>query len=122
MAYAVIDESELLSRLEGDEELLAELIDTFLEESGPLLQQVADAAGSRDAAALNRAAHTLKGMVSVFGNLEAAHTARALEAMGRKGDLEKAREATANLQEQMEALEKSLAALKEKHGPSSDRG
>jgi HPt (histidine-containing phosphotransfer) domain-containing protein len=122
VANEIIDEAELMDRLEGDEELLRGLIDTFLEEASPLLQQVLEAVTRRDAAGLNRAAHKLKGMVSIFGSGEAAQAAEALETMGREEDLNRAEDASAHLRERMEALEKSLARLKEKHVQSSDRG
>jgi len=121
MANEVINETELLERLEGDEELLHDLIDTFLAESGTLLQQVLDAVARQDGPALYRSAHQLKGTVSIFGGREATQSALALETMGREQILDKSGEAAARLEEHMAALEKSLACLKEKHAQSPGR-
>jgi CheY-like chemotaxis protein len=118
IVHEVVDKSELLSRLEGDGQLLQELIDIFLAEAGPLLQQVSDAVTSQDADGLERAAHKLKGMVSVFGR-HAMQAAQGLETMGHDRDLRDAGEAFARLKEQMAALETALAELRQKTCPES---
>jgi HPt (histidine-containing phosphotransfer) domain-containing protein len=115
VANTIIDESELLNRLEGDEELLRELIDMFLAECGEILQQGLDAVVHRDAAELHRTAHKLKGAVSIFRSAETTQAALALETMGREGNLTTAAEASTRLQRSIEALRNSLVALKEKH-------
>jgi HPt (histidine-containing phosphotransfer) domain-containing protein len=115
MAIETINETELLEHLEGDEELLLELIDSFLTESDPILRDVLSALGGRDADALYRAAHKLKGMVSIFGSGETTQSALTLEMMGRERNLDKADAAAAMLQEKMAELRSSLTALKEKH-------
>jgi len=116
-ANDVMDRAELLSRLEGDEQLLRELIDAFLDESGPLMQQVSEAVTSQDAGGLERAAHKLKGTVSIFGSRAATQAALVLETMGRERDLRHAEEALPRLKEQMEALEKALAELRQETCP-----
>ncbi len=115
MADEIIDEAELLRQLEGDEELLRELIETFLAECDGLLSDVLRAVADRDAAGLERAAHKLKGTVSIFGSREATSLAQALETMGRAGDLRGAKGAVARLQERMKALGRALAAMRERH-------
>ena len=115
----VVDKTEVLSRLEGDEQLLGELIDTFLVEAGPLLQQVADAVTSQNAVALERAAHTLKGTVSIFSSRPTTATAQALETMGRDRDLRNAGQALAQLKAQMKALEQVLGELRQETCPKS---
>ena len=115
MANAIIDESELLNRVEGDEELLCELIDMFLAECGKNLQQVLDAVVHEDAAELHRAAHKLKGTVGIFGSAETIQAVLALETMGREANLANAAEASTHLQQRIEALRNSLVALREKY-------
>jgi signal transduction histidine kinase/DNA-binding response OmpR family regulator len=113
MASEVLNKSELLSRVEGDEQLLRELIEVFLVDSGSLLQQVAEAVTRQDAADLERAAHKLKSTVSIFGNQAAMQTALVLEMMGRDRDLRNAREVLMQLKKQVEALEKALGRLRQ---------
>ena len=109
----IMDKSEVLRRLEGDGDLLRELIDIFMVEAGPLLQEVSDAVASQNAVGLGLAAHKLKGTVSVFGSRPTAQTALLLETMSRDRDLHHAGEALARLTEQMAALETALAELRE---------
>jgi signal transduction histidine kinase/CheY-like chemotaxis protein/HPt (histidine-containing phosphotransfer) domain-containing protein len=116
-ANDVMDRAELLSRLEGDEQLLRELIDAFLDESGPMMQQVSEAVTSQDAGGLERAAHKLKGTVSIFGSRAATQAALVLETMGRERDLRHAEEAFPQLKEQMEALETALVELRQETCP-----
>lgn len=121
-ANEVMDKSELLNRLDGDEQLLGELIEMFFAEAGPLLEKVQEAITSRDASALDRAAHKLKGTVSIFGSRSATQAAQALEGMGHDRNLENAGEAFRELTQRMEALGKSLSDLREERIQSTDRG
>jgi signal transduction histidine kinase/CheY-like chemotaxis protein len=118
----VMNKSEVLNRLEGDEQLLGELIDVFLTDSGYLLHQVSDAVTARDAAALEHAAHKLKGTVSIFGSLATTQAAQALETMGHDRDLYNAGEVFAELEEKMALLTEALVELRQETAQSPDRG
>ena len=107
-----VDRSALLGRLDGDEELLQQLIDIFMTESKPLQEQVAQSVRENDAQALERGAHKLKGAVSVFGASQAMQAAQALEKMGKQCELNGAPDALRELEKQMAALENALSALK----------
>jgi len=109
-----IDESVLLSSLDGDEGLLVELIDAFLAESEGLLEKVRDAVDRHDAARLERAAHSLKGTVSIFGLQEATAAAEALESMGRARHLQDAAALGARVGDEVRELRRQLSDLKEK--------
>jgi signal transduction histidine kinase/DNA-binding response OmpR family regulator len=113
MDSEVVNKSELLSRLDGDEQLLGELIDAFLADSSSLLEHVSDAVTSQDAISLERAAHKLKGTVSIFGGQAAMQTALELETMGRDRNLDNAGGVFARLKEQTAALEKALGELRQ---------
>ena len=118
-AKEVVNKAELLSQLDGDAQLLGELIEAFLGDSGSLLQQVSDAVTSQDPVALERAAHKLSGTVSIFGSRPAMQAARALETMGRNRNLPHAAEVLAQLKDQMEALEDALGELRQETCPNS---
>jgi two-component system sensor histidine kinase/response regulator len=82
------DGEALLARLEGNTELCAELIDTFLKESPCTLSEVESAVVRRYAKAVTRSAHALKGAVSNFGASHPAfQTAVMFEQAGKSGDL-----------------------------------
>lgn len=108
---AVIDRDALLNELDGDEELLSELVETMKAEMPKLLHEVRVAVEAGDAALMGRAAHTLKGAVSNFGARAAADAALALERMGRSGSLDGASEALAVLDTEMARMARALESL-----------
>ena len=79
--------AEALERLGGDEDLLRELCDIFLEESPKILKKLRQALTEGDAATVMRTAHSLKGEVSYLGAPGALQAARQLEDMGRENRL-----------------------------------
>ena len=107
----VLDRAALLERLEGDAELLAEIVGVFLEDCPRLVASIREAVARGDARLLERAAHTLKGSVGNFGVSAAAAAALRLEQMGRQGELAQAGEACAALDREIERLKPILAGL-----------
>jgi two-component system sensor histidine kinase/response regulator len=107
-----VDRSALLGRLDGDEELLQQLIDIFMTESKTLQEQVVQSVRENDAQALERAAHKLKGAVSVFGASQAMQAARALEKLAKECQLDAAANALPEIERLMAALGNALSALK----------
>ncbi|MHB1328659.1 MAG: response regulator, partial [Gemmatimonadales bacterium] len=78
------DRAGLLARVEGDESLVAELAELFLAHSSRLVDEVRRSIELRDADALQRSAHALKGSASGIGGLAVAEVAHLLESMGRE--------------------------------------
>jgi CheY-like chemotaxis protein len=83
----VLDEADLLDRVGGDRELLHDMVQLFLEHYPPLLSELRQAVARRDAAAIQRLAHTLKGSVGNFGTQVAYQAALELETLAREGRL-----------------------------------
>ena len=108
---ATFDADELLPRLGGDESLLVEMVEIFAAESPQMLAAMRQALESNDPGALQRAAHNLKGAVSVFGARPATRAAQAIEGMGREGSLAGGRYAVASLEREVERLNHALAAF-----------
>jgi CheY-like chemotaxis protein len=102
------DRTIAMKRVGGDEELLNELIEIFLQETPKLMNQVREAIAEQDSPTLRRAAHSIKGSASNFGAAAVCTTAARLEKMGQVNDLTGTEPALAELQN---ALEKTLAAL-----------
>ncbi|MCX6604985.1 MAG: Hpt domain-containing protein [Acidobacteria bacterium] len=100
-----------LERLGGDEELLREVARLFLEEYPGLLLEIRQAVAARDADALQRAAHSLKGSVSNFGADAAYNAAFVLEMMGRTRDLEHVERGLAELDEALLYIHPALLEL-----------
>lgn len=76
---------KLLELIGGDPDSLAELIESFLDESPLLVEQMRRAAASGDRAALGRAAHTLKSSARDFGAMELATLCEGMEKSCRVG-------------------------------------
>jgi len=117
-ANETVNKADLLSLLDGDAQLLRELIEVFLADAGSLLQSVSDAVASQDPVALERAAHKLSGALSIFGSRPVMQTAMALETMGRERHLPRAGEVLSQLKDQMEALEEGLGELRQEACPN----
>jgi HPt (histidine-containing phosphotransfer) domain-containing protein len=106
-----LDYAVALERLGGDEELLQEVAQLFLDEYPSLMSEIRQATMSANAQRLERAAHSLKGSVSNFGADSAVEAALALEKIGRGGDLTGAPTAYAHLVLVMEQLHPSFEQL-----------
>jgi HPt (histidine-containing phosphotransfer) domain-containing protein len=81
----VIRWDEALEAVGGRHELLAELIEIFMEEYPPTLDAIRAAIDQHDSKGLQLSAHKLKGCLRYFGRSEAAECAKSLEDRGREG-------------------------------------
>lgn len=89
----VVDFDEALERVAGDETMLRELAEIFLEQSPQWLDAIEDSIESGHPEGVFRAAHDIKGSVEVFQADSAVQAAKQLEEMGRNENLEEADEA-----------------------------
>jgi CheY-like chemotaxis protein/HPt (histidine-containing phosphotransfer) domain-containing protein len=108
-----IDSEAVLERFGGDGRLLREVIDIFLEDCPKSLQKVRAAVSTGDTAALEGAAHSIKGSVGVFEDGPALAAAQTLEEMGRDGDLTDAQEASAILEAEAARLQRVLEGIRD---------
>jgi two-component system sensor histidine kinase/response regulator len=109
------DKTEALDRIGGDEQLLQELCQIFLEESPKLLQKLQQAVAAGDADGVMRAAHSLKGESSYLGAGGTSQAARQLEEMGRGNDLSRAGETLGVLEREVAGLRLNLKELAGAH-------
>jgi CheY-like chemotaxis protein len=110
-AASSIDHDELLERVAGDRQLLAELVEILHAESPRLLGELRRCIDAGDASGVEDAAHAIKGSVGNFGARAAVDSALALEMMGRDGALGGAPPELLTLEHAVAALERDLAAL-----------
>lgn len=108
---AVLDRSIALSRVGGDAELLQEMAQLFLEEYPVQLDAVRSAVQQRDAHALERSAHSLKGSVGNFGAVAAHEAALTLEMIARRGQLDSVDSAFGALESALRALDPLMHKL-----------
>jgi two-component system, sensor histidine kinase and response regulator len=112
-AAAHWNKAEALARIQGDEELLHELCQIFLDESPALLSKLQRAIETGDAGEVMRAGHSLKGEASYLSATKAAQAARELEEMGTNQDLSHASDVLAVLEREMTGLHFDLKKLNE---------
>jgi PAS domain S-box-containing protein len=106
-----IDRAELLDRVEGDQELLAEMVQLFVADAPHLLDAMRTALREGDMVLLERTAHSMKGAA---GNLSAKVTVGAasqLEQSAKEGDAELAKRNLSDLEDAVERLLSLLANL-----------
>jgi len=110
-AAKVFDQAALLARVQGDTQLLQELLGLFKDESPRLIGEIRAALSAHDPKALEAAAHTLKGVVGNFAADTAFQTALKLERQARGGELAGAELTLQELELQLERLKTALAHL-----------
>ena len=101
----------LRGRVEDDFELLAELIDLFLDTSPRLLAEIEAGVARRDGKTVQTAAHTLKGAMQNMGAVPGAQAALRLETIGHTGDMTLADESLVALKLEFARLESALGQV-----------
>lgn len=89
----------------GDEELLREILDGFLNEFPDRMEAIKACVASQDAETAQREAHTIKGEAATIGGLALSEVALGMEKTAQKGDLD-------GLKEGLVELEKAFALFK----------
>lgn len=103
-AAPVYDRADALARIADDEALFNELLDMFLGDVEGYLADIRQAIAGGDMAHLQRATHTLKGILATFSATPAQAEAQALEQAARNNQAELAGPG-------LERLERELARL-----------
>jgi two-component system sensor histidine kinase/response regulator len=107
----VIDKAAALKRLDGDTELLRELIALFLEEAPALLATIRAGLAEGNAVTVRQAAHSLKGAAANLAAIAIFVAAKQLEDLGRDGDLGPAAAVFATLEAEVERLTRSAESV-----------
>jgi protein-histidine pros-kinase len=104
----VFDDKELLERVDNDWDFLTETVQMLAADGPALIGEIRQSVAGGDAAAVGRAAHSLKGMISNFCSPAAHASAFAIEKLGKTGDLSSAPQAIKALEDQVELLTADL--------------
>ena len=107
----IVNTSVIMERVDGDRELLNEIVELFLAECPKLVSNVKEAIAKQDSKTLEFAAHTLKGAVGNLAASKAYSCAQELENMGRNDTLSGVEIAYQELEENIERLKPVLKAL-----------
>jgi len=101
----------MLARVGGDRSLLTEMIRLFAEDAPRTLDRIRASIDARDADALRRAAHALKGAAANFEATDVVRAARALEEIGQSGRIDDAASPWRTLTTEMDRLMARLTSL-----------
>jgi two-component system sensor histidine kinase/response regulator len=105
------DIAEARRQVGDDEEILREVMQLFVDDVPKRVAELRAAVERRDAALLERSAHTLKGSCVVFGAGPARDAANRVESMGKRRELDGAADAVASLVQESERLAADLKAF-----------
>lgn len=104
----VYDRATALARMDGDPELLQEIVALFLDESPTLIEEIRQCIADRDPQRLERAAHKLKGAIGNFGIVESFEKAKQLEMIAKDGRWDRVPEAMAELEDALTRFKEAL--------------
>ncbi|HET6327248.1 MAG TPA: Hpt domain-containing protein, partial [Planctomycetaceae bacterium] len=107
----VFDRQMALERINGEEQLLDEVIQLFLSDAPSRLAEVRASLEQGDPKRLQIAAHSLKGAAGYVGADRTAAQALKLEELGQKGDLTPALNEFRQLESEIEQLRQAIAAF-----------
>jgi HPt (histidine-containing phosphotransfer) domain-containing protein len=107
----LIDRVSLLERVEGDQELLTEMIQIFMEEVPALMQAMRESLQDGEMTLLERSAHSLKGAVSNLSSKSAAKAALKLEQDAKENNPQSAKDSLEAVEGVMKLLLPALSEL-----------
>lgn len=94
-------------------DFMGELVDTYLEDSLTLIQQMHQALTDQDADSFRRAAHSFKSNSASFGAMQLSSLARELESLGKENRLDQAGEILPRLEIEYTQVSAELEALRD---------
>lgn len=106
----VIDKPAILERLGGDEDIFAMMLDMYLQDVENNCTALKTAFDAGNIAALQREAHTVKGLLATVSDDDGAGRALLLEQMGKQGNLEGAAALVGEIQVRLREVGAVLAA------------
>jgi len=107
----IIDWKRALAVVDGDSELLHDLLRIFANEAPVTMEKLRAAVKLKDASAIRFSAHALKGSVGNFGAAGAVEAAAGLEAMAQKGDMRHLVKSFRNLEQEIQQVLDAIATL-----------
>ena len=110
-AHDVVDPMALLNAVGGDRKLLDELVALFRVEGPRRLEELRRALAANDAAAVEAAAHGLKGSVGSLHAKRCFDAAARIERLARSNTLTDVHSASTTLEDEIARLERALASF-----------
>ncbi|WP_251940643.1 Hpt domain-containing protein [Salinibacter ruber] len=113
MATPAVDRDALVELLDGNPDVIATLIDSFLDDCSDYMDAIRAAVESEDAEVLEREAHGLKGATGSLRASPSSEAAQTLEEMAHAGDFADAEAALETLEAEIDRLKDELRALRD---------
>jgi HPt (histidine-containing phosphotransfer) domain-containing protein len=107
----VIDETRLINEFGGDQEILDELRDLFLEHAPPLYTAMAQAIREGDCESLARDAHSFKGACATYGAARLAMVCKEFELAAKAGELDRCRGNVEHLDREYNAVFEAVGSI-----------
>ncbi len=104
----VFDYDDFLERMDGDAELLKEVIGIFLEDAPNLLSALGSAVRTGDAEAMEKAAHTLKGAAANISAKKLQQSAHIMQETIKKGRMAPIEKLFMEMETHYELLDRAL--------------
>lgn len=101
----VLDIQGALTRLDGDSDLLSDLMAFYLEDSERMLGDLHVSVAAGDADGIKMASHALKGLVAGCGGVRATEAARRVEQAAMAKDLSHIQELVQSLDDELVLVE-----------------
>ncbi len=111
MTKPTIDRARIEDATGGDEEILRELVDIYLEDADLRLQELRAALTSADDDKFGKTAHKLKGSSANMGAMNVYDYAKELEHLGRDKRLDGAADILSTLEAEMERVRQVLVGM-----------
>jgi two-component system sensor histidine kinase/response regulator len=106
----VFDRQELVARVEGDEQLIAEMIEAFLADTPAVRAALSQASHAGDLREMKRLGHMLKGSAATLGAHALKATAADLERAGQAEDITQAQASATAVDHECDRLMRCLSA------------
>jgi HPt (histidine-containing phosphotransfer) domain-containing protein len=107
----VMDVEDALHRLGEDQELLRDIAQIYLEDAPAMVEKIHHAASQGDTSALQRAAHSLKGLAATLSAAEVAGAAARLEHMAASRNLSDTAKAVSEIDQHVSDLNAAVQQL-----------
>jgi len=115
-ASTVIDLSVLRGICHGDDQVLYELLDDFIEINDEVIQELSTAIGTENVEDVTGLAHKLKGSAGTAGAKQLAEVAKALEIAGSKTEWSAIRDLAPNLITEFDRVRTEIVSLRDAQG------
>ncbi|GAB5442703.1 MAG: hypothetical protein Fues2KO_30520 [Fuerstiella sp.] len=109
----VFDRAKALQQVDGDEDLLRELIGMHRGAISEVVQEIGEAVRQSETNVVGQKAHSLKGTMSILAATEAYNAAKTLEAVATNAEADEVQQCYERLQNELQRLDEAFSSLQD---------